>query len=546
MKGFWDALFVDEGAWSHHLSVPDGSGWRQIPWHDVVREAESYAHGLRSRGVGAGDVVGTVLTNSPEAVSGLLGIWLAGGVAASMPVPARGMDLPEYTAQLLAMTNDFHDALILTDDAIAAILDGAAGGAGLVRGWSEVRGAGRLADAPPTGEELAFLQYSSGSTSAPKGCMLSADAIAAQIAMIIEMLDATPCDEIAVSWLPLSHDMGLFGVVLPACAYGGDLFLSSPERFLRSPGSWFDDCMETGARMTAGPDSALRLAARAAGTTRGAAPLRLDHLIVGAEPIHTATLEAATTAYADAGLTADVFIPAYGMAEATLAVTAIGRDEGPTAIAVAGEALAAGIVEVSEDEGPDSVSIVSVGRALGDVEVTLADGPPDALAEIQVRSPSLADGYFGDAERTARHFADGAFMSGDLGFLHDGELYVVGRLDDMISVNGKNVYATEVESAMTSLGAIRKGCCTIVDVRQREGAALVALAEVADDSTDLRRLAAEMSQVATRVAGVRLDECLFLPKGGLPKTPSGKVQRYRSRRLAMQVEVGEGSRVALT
>jgi len=543
---FWDALFGDDGTGSHFLSVPDGGGWRQITWLSVVREAEAYAHGLRSRGVGSGDIVGTVLTNSAEAVSGLLGIWLAGAAAASLPVPARGMDLPEYTAQLLALTGDFHDALILTDDPIASVLDAAAGEPGLMHGWSEVRGAGRLADGPPSGAEIAFLQYSSGSTSAPKGCMLSADAIASQVGIIMEMLDATPCDEVAVSWLPLSHDMGLFGVLLPSCAYGGDLFLSSPERFLRSPGSWFDDCMETGARMTAGPDSALRLAARAAGTTRSSAPLRLDHLIVGAEPIHGGTIDAATSAYADAGLTADVFLCAYGMAEATLAVTAIGRDESPTAIAVDGEALAAGVVEIREGHAQDSVSIVSVGQPLKGVSVALADGPPNALAEIQVRSPSLAAGYFHDPDRTARQFVDNSFLTGDLGFLHDEQLYVIGRLDDMISVSGRNVFATEVESAMASLGAIRRGCCTIVDVRQQDGAMLVALAEVAEDSTDLKQLAAEMSQLAVRVAGVRLDECLFLPKGGLPKTPSGKVQRYRSRRLAMQAEGDEAARISLT
>lgn len=542
---FWEALFADDESGRHFLSVPDGREWRQMSWISIVKEAETYAHGLRSRGVGPGSIVGTVLTNSPESVAGLLGIWLAGATVASLPVPARGMDLPDYGAQLRALAERFQDRLIVTDDAIAGLLDTTGDETDAILGWGKVRGGGRLADTPPAGDDVAFLQYSSGSTSAPKGCMLSANAIEAQVDLIVRMMDATPCDEVGVSWLPLSHDMGLFGCLLPACAYGGDLFLSSPERFIRSPRTWFEDCMETGATMTAGPDLALRVAARAAPTVRSSLPLRLEHIVVGAEPIHMATLDAAFKGYADAGLREKSFLCAYGMAEATLAVTAIHRDEAPSAVDLEKDALATGVVELVTDDTDDSISITCVGRPLDNVSVALAPGPRGALSEILVRSTSLASGYFEEPERSAAQFVDGAFHTGDLGFMHEGRLYVVGRLDDMISINGRNVYASEVEAAMASLDAIRRGCCTIVDVRREREAALVALVEVVDESADLQKVAAKMSRVAARVAGMRLDECLFLPKGGLPKTPSGKIQRYRSRALAMNAELEVGTRVLL-
>jgi acyl-CoA synthetase (AMP-forming)/AMP-acid ligase II len=547
MVNLWDSLYVEGPRAARALTVYDADERQRMLWPEVISQAETYADGLRRRGVRGGDVVGAVLTNSGDAVAGLLGIWLAGAVVASLPVPARGMELPQYANQVLELARSFDAPFLLSDGPIADALNAAgAEGSRSVLGWSEVRGSGRLSDAPPTGEEIAFIQYSSGSTSAPKGCMLSARAIEAQLDLILTMLDAAPTGEVAVSWLPLSHDMGLFGCLLPACAAGADLFLSSPERFLRAPRSWFRDCIDTGATVTAGPNSALRLAARATRSVEGSRRLRLNHIVVGAERIQPQTLEAVLERFGGVGLTPSTFMCAYGMAEATLAVTVIDKDEAPSDLTVDGFALADGIVKDASLGADGATRITSVGRPPAGVSVSLGPEAADSLAEIRVRSDSLASGYFKDPEQTRARFSEGELLTGDLGFMRDDQLYVVGRLDDMISVGGRNVYAAEVESALASLGAIRRGCCTIVDVAQQGHTKLVALAELSDDSTDLPRLAAEMSKLASRAAGVRLDECLFLAKGSLPKTPSGKTQRYRSRALATQSGSGLLARIALT
>jgi acyl-CoA synthetase (AMP-forming)/AMP-acid ligase II len=531
----WDLLFSEGPRSGHALSVHDGTQWRRQLWSEVVAQAESYADGLRRAGVQRGDVVGTILTNSSDAVAGLLGIWLSGGVVASLPVPARGMELPQYVAQIVELTRAFDVPYVISDGAIAGALNSVGEHVRLAAlGWSDVRGAGRLADTPPTGEEIAFIQYSSGSTSTPKGCMLSARAIGAQVNLIIEMLDAaTHADEVVASWLPLSHDMGLFGCLLPPCAHGADLFLSSPERFIKAPRSWLRDCMDASATITAGPNSALRLAARAARSSAFASQqLRLKRIIVGAEPIQKETLDQMLATYGPAGLRPDAFVCAYGLAEATLAVTAIQPHEEPSAISVDGASLADGIVKLIEPETPGAAHLVSVGRPCPGVSISLDPGLPGRLSEIRIRSTSLASGYYDDPERTASRFVNDEFLTGDLGFLLDDQLYVVGRLDDMISINGRNVYAAEVELAMASLDSIRRGCCTIVDVAEAGRTKLVALAELSDDAVNLDALASTMSSLAARTAGVRLDECVFLTKGGLPKTPSGKTQRYRSRALA--------------
>jgi fatty-acyl-CoA synthase len=543
----WDSLYVEGPRSARALTVYGAGESQRTPWPEVISQAETSADGLRRRGVRGGDIVGTVLTNSGDAVAGLLGIWLAGAVVASLPVPARGMDLPQYATQVLALAQNFDAPFLLSDDPIADALNAAGAGERRgVLGWSEVRGPGRLSDAPPGGEEIAFIQYSSGSTSAPKGCMLSARAIEAQLDLILTMLDAAPDREVVVSWLPLSHDMGLFGCLLPSCARGADLFLSSPERFLKSPRSWFRDCIDTAATITAGPNSGLRLATRATRSIDGSQRLCLNHIVVGAEQIQPETLDAALETFGCVGLTPSVFMCAYGLAEATLAVTAIDKDESPSDLSVDGFALADGVVRAAAPGTAGATRITSVGRPRQGVSVSLSPQTDDSLAEIRIRSKSLASGYFKDPEQTRARFVEGELLSGDLGFMRDGQLYVVGRMDDMISVNGRNVYAAEVESELASLGPIRRGCCTIVDVPLRGQTRLVALAELSDESTDLPRLAAEMSNLASRAAGVRLDECLFLAKGSLPKTPSGKTQRYRSRALATQSGASLLARIALT
>lgn len=530
----WSAFFEKAPTSGRGVLLPSESGLQKVPWSQIVKEAEAHADGLRARGVRDGDVVGAVMTNSPEAVAGLLGIWLAGAVVASLPVPARGMALPQYVEQLLELATRFEAPFVLSDASIAQALDAAASddASRSVLGWGAVRGSGQRLGTPPGHDDLAFIQYSSGSTGMPKGCMLSSRAIAAQLDLILNMADGTPGEDTVMSWLPLSHDMGLFGCLLLACNNGSDFCMSSPERFVKSPRSWFADCAASGATLTAGPNSGLRLAARAARSRARHERLSLRVCVVGAEPVDLETIDQVVAAYADAGLHHEVFMPAYGMAEATLAATAIGVGERPDAVSIDAAALADGFVRLVEPGTAGATLVTSVGRPCEGVEVALAPGESGRLSEIRLRSPSLSTGYYGDDSLTAERFHDGELRTGDLGFLHDGELYVVGRLDDMISINGRNVYAGEIETAMARVDAIRNGCCTIIDVSVDGTARLVALAEVVDGHDDFEALAAEMSRVAAEAAGVRLDECLFLAKGELPKTPSGKTQRHRARTLA--------------
>jgi acyl-CoA synthetase (AMP-forming)/AMP-acid ligase II len=519
----FDALTTTK---SQVLRCWDGDRFVDTPWDDLLAGAQRAAVGLRRIGVGPGVPVASVLTNSADVARGVLGVWLAGGAVASLPVPARAMGLDEYADQLTALCEHVGSPVLLLERRLIDVLREPIAGRVELRAWESLAASGRLDASPPADDELAFVQYSYGSTSAPKGCALTAGAIGNQIATIADMLAAVPGDDVVAGWLPLSHDMGAFGCLMFAWACDLGLVLSSPERFVRDPRTWFGDCADHGATLSVGPPSALHAAVRAQRTQALSNPLRLRACVIGAERIAWPVIEAATATLAPYGLTARTWVPAYGMAEATLAVTSVGLTDVPSRLAIDGVALGAGEIVLADDE--TGTEVVSAGRPCAGVEVRMAD--PRRLSEIHVRSTSLASGYFGDPRATAERFVDGELATGDLGFMRDGELYVVGRSDDVLSVAGRKVYAREIEAAVDLLEAVRRGCSTIVDLGGEERG-LVLLLELEDESADCRGLAAEASRTAKAKAGVLLDECVFLPRGALPKTPSGKIQRFRCRHL---------------
>jgi fatty-acyl-CoA synthase len=510
----WDSL-VRPGRSALHCWT--GGGFDRTPWPEVVRQAEAMTLGLRKRGVRPGTRVATVLTNTPNAVRGLLAVWLAGGSVASLPVPARGMRPEEYLRQLDTIRALLEPELFVVDGLELPFP---------TRTWESFVDSGRIGAAPPDDDELAFVQFSSGSTSAPKGCMLTPRAIAAQLDLVMHMLDARPGAETAVSWLPLSHDMGVFGCLLTPWANDFELYLSTPERFAFAPRTWFADLAEFGGTMTAGTNTALYLATRAyAGRTRLRGNLNVRSCIIGAERVESDTLRFTTDTFAPYGFTPTALMPAYGLAEATLAVTATPADAAPRELSVDAIALADGELREVDPGGESATRVVSSGVPCRGVALSGMDG--SSLGEIGVQSPSLATGYFGDDTLTAARFAGGTLLTGDLGFVRDGWLYPVGRADDVISVAGRKVYAREIETAVDTLDGVRRGCSTLVAAGRR----LTLFVELKRGLADYRPLAEEAASVAMAKAAVALDECVFLRHNSLPKTPSGKIQRHRCRQL---------------
>ena len=522
----WEALTADPGP-SATLRCWVRDRFEEARWSDVVRDAEEMTAGLRRAGVTSGSRVAAILVNSPQTVRGLLAVWLAGGSVASLPTPARGMTAEEYAKQLRAICGQLDPVAFMVDAELEPAIAEQVGDAAVVRSWDSVSGSGRVEPSPPGDDELAFIQYSSGSTSTPKGCMLTTGAIAAQVDLLEDLVRPRRGAEVGLSWMPLSHDMGMFGGLLACWSYGSPFVLSTPERFMFAPSTWLSDAAEFGATITGGPDIALRLAARAIRPHRLSGPLVLRVCIIGAERVRAETLAYASERLEPFGFRPEVLMPAYGLAEATVAVTGTPRDEAPRHLTVDAIALGDGEVEEVPEDHPSATRIVSAGPPCKDTELPGASA--DRVEEILVRSPSLAVGYLGQPELTMERFRDDGLHTGDLGFVRDGHLYPVGRLDDLVSVGGRNVYTREIESEVDGLESVREGCTAIV--QRDEGGALALLAELKRPVEDPRRLADEAASIALAKAGVAIDECVFLPKGSIPKTPSGKVQRHRCRHL---------------
>jgi fatty-acyl-CoA synthase len=523
--GLWDLLTSGRARTSlHHW---DGSRYAATPWPEVAREAEQMTAGLRAAGVTTGTRTATILTNTPAVARGVLATWLAGGCVASLPLPARGMSAAEYATLLRRLCDQLQPEALFLDETVLGLLPEDLRESFGARSWQSAAGSGRVEPAPPGDDELAFVQYSSGSTSVPKGSMLTPRAIASQMGIIHEMVPLEPASSM-LSWLPFSHDMGFFGCLLAPWTAGMDLFVSSPERFSLSPGSWLRDLVDTRAGVTVCTNTALALAARLAGARGLAGPLGLHAIIVGAERVEWETLQRTVDALGPYGLRPSTLRPAYGMAEATLAVTVTPQSEAPRFLTVDGAALADGAVLEADEDDPVATRVVSSGPPSAP-SIRLGGLTADAVCEIRVSSPSLAAGYFGDEARTAQRFVGGELHTGDIGFVRDGHLYPVGRMDDMLSIGGRKVYAREIESAVDGLAGVRRGCSALVDTQVGGRQRLTLIVELASASADAGELARQASALAMSKAAVALDRCVFLAKGAVPKTPSGKIQRYRCR-----------------
>jgi acyl-CoA synthetase (AMP-forming)/AMP-acid ligase II len=457
----------------------------------------------------AGETVTVMLDNSAASLSTLVGAWLAGLDVASVPLPPRRTTLAEHLAEMQRCTGvetrmAFVAARHLDD------LD-----ATTCRTFEEVSGyAGRRA-CPIGGGSL--IQCSSGTTGDPKGVVLSLSALAANVEAIIDVFEnGEPL--ISVSWLPLSHDMGLIGLCLAPWAYaaqegGGTIGLIQPDAFLRSPSIWLAACTELQAAATCGPNFALDLVARR-GPSRGVDLAKLRILCVGSEPVRAHTLRAFSAAVDPTGFDARALCPAYGLAESSLAVTCVRPEQVWHSVTIDTAAFGKGDWLVAEA----GIELVSCGPPVRGVDVALSDE-----SEVLVRGPSMFERYVGGDSRPT--VGDGWFGTGDTGALHDGELYVTGRLDDRLRLAGRTIHTVQIEDALQTVAGIAAGRSTVI---ADESGGYVIVAERIRRAMGAEQLAAAAKQVhveATGVTGLAPARVVLVEPGSFPTTANGKVRR---------------------
>jgi acyl-CoA synthetase (AMP-forming)/AMP-acid ligase II len=464
--------------------------------------------------------VAMVMATTPAAVAAMVGAWRAGLTVASLPGPGRGMSAGEYQHQVGRACQRVGAELLAVDDDLIPLLPP-----------MSVPTAGFAQCDDGTGGRTCgrgeLVQFTSGSTSAPKGVRISLSAIAANVASILEVL-APEAGDCACSWLPLSHDMGLVGMLLsswsagrPAAVGRGELCLIRPEYFLRDPGSWLRICSETGATTTAAPEFGYALAARTIGTAERLDLSRLRTCICGGEVIRWSTLERFAEASAAAGFRARAFCPAYGLAEATLAVTMVRPEQNATVRYADAAALSDG--EWRDTPAGQGQAVVSAGTCLPGMDCRIA-GESSGLGAVEVTGRSMFSGYLGAGPPFR---SDGWLRTGDLGILIDGQLYLAGRYDDRIVVAGRNVDATQIEGSISGKGGLRHGGAAAVEDGDGGFALVAETAEIPDPQP----IADEVRDMLVRAIGLAPSAVIFVPRGSLPKTPSGKLQRYRVRSL---------------
>lgn len=405
-----------------------------------------------------------------------------------------------------------------------------------------------------TSNSLAFLQYTSGSTGTPKGVMVSHGNLLHNLGLIYRYFGHTPNSQ-GVIWLPLYHDMGLIGGVLQPLYGGFPVTLMSPMAFLQKPIRWLRAISDYKATTSGGPNFAYDLCLNKI-TPEQRETLDLsswDLAFNGAEPIRAETLERFAATFASCGFRKEAFYPCYGMAEATLFVSGGLKTTAPTFCTVSGIDLEQNKIISASVEDERTRRLVSCGKSWLDQKIIIADpesltlSPPGQVGEIWVSSPSVAGGYWNKPEETAQTFqatmadtGEGPFLrTGDLGFLQDGELFVTGRLKDMIIADGRNHYPQDIELTVEqSHPALKLAGAFSVDVAS--GERLVVVAEVERHYwSEVDALVKVIRRAIATHHDLQVYAVQLLKPGAIPKTSSGKIQRHacRNRFLANNLEV---------
>ena len=531
------------------ITFMSGDTADRVEWKRLVDEARGMAAIMQARGVEPGDHVALLGPTSRDLVTAIAAVWLAGATIVVMPIPMRMASIEEFVAATRRRLRRADVALFAIDPELAAFVEHEPGDPPMI-GFDELRpgpgrptagGFDRPADDP---ERLAILQFTSGSTSDPKGVALPHRAVASNLDAIAVAAELDPDTDVLVSWLPLYHDMGLVGLLTLPMTTGTDLVLGAPQDFMASPLRWMQWISDFGGTATAGPNFSYVLATRALQRASGLDLSSLRIALNGAEPVDPDTVEAFVAAAAPHGMRPGAVFPAFGMAEVAIAGTFPPPMAGLRIDAVDLRRLEAENVAapVAPDD-PAARKLAKLGKPVPGLEVRIVDPSSGVelaervVGELEIRGTSVCSGYYNDRAATEALFHDGWLRTGDLAYLVDGELVMCGRIKDVIIVGGRNVFPEDIERAVGTVDGVRAGNVIAFGVEGRNHKeAIVVVAETKLDDT--RELHATINEHVRAVVGVPAKEIVLVPPGTLPKTSSGKLQRSlcRDRYLGTELQ----------
>ncbi|WP_224363446.1 AMP-binding protein [Hyalangium versicolor] len=517
------------------IRYKEGDAWLSRSWGETWEEARAVAAALHARGVRPGDGVLLLVPEVRPSVSTLFGVWALGAVPSILGVPYRLADLDSYLEQL-RITAKKLDAKALVLSGMLAEMAGDSGGEGLALIIADsLVEEGRASSFQPEPEAApgpCVVQLTSGSTSNPRGVVLSHEKVMLHMESMSRALPS-PAHAVAVSWLPLHHDMGLLGGLLFPFFNDFPAHMLSPLDFRQRPFCWLETMSQFRGTICAAPPSAYAICMGLANRAREAG-LDLsawEVAMIGAEPISPELLRRFSDKFAPCGFRAEAFFPVYGLAEATVAVT-FPEKLAPTvvdhvdrvALEREGRALPCEAV-------PGSLGLTGVGRPIPHTEVRLVDEqdqsvPERTQGEILVRSATLMDGYYREPELTSAAVQEGWLRTGDVGYQAKGSLFITGRKKELIIKGGHNLIPSILEEIASTVEGVRAGCVAAVGVRseQRQTELAYVLAETKLEA-EAQVALGERIREQLRAHGITIDHVMLVAAGALPKTTSGKLKR---------------------
>lgn len=507
--------------------------------------ARALATGLLAQGMQPGDRIAIMLPTGRDFFAAFHGALYAGCVPIPLYPPARPSQLEDHMRRIAGIVANAEASVLVTDPRaklLGHLLRGQCPALQLVATPEDLSRERAIPAFPQRkAEDIAFLQYTSGSTGNPKGVVLTHANLLANLRGM-EQASGITADDIFVSWLPLYHDMGLIGACLGSLAIGFPLVLMSPLAFLARPQRWLAAIHRHRATVSAAPNFAFELcASKLADGDLAGLDLSCWRLAYnGAEPVSPDTLTRFAARLAPNGFNPAAMTPVYGLAESSVGLAFPPPGRGPLIAWVDRRRLsAAGIAQPVPADAAHGQRIVSCGRVLPGHGLRIVDVHGHELPEytqgrVQFRGPSATSGYYRNPQATAQ-LRDGDWLNtGDLGYLAAGELYLTGREKDVIIRGGHNIYPQELEESAAQVTGVRRGGVAVFPASDpRTGSErLVVLAETLERDTAARqRMLAEINRLAVDLTGLPADDIVLAPPRSVLKTSSGKIRRAACREL---------------
>lgn len=517
-----------------------------IRYRDLHDAARTVASGLAAHGLQPRQTVALMLPTGRDYLASFFGVMMAGGIPVPIYPPARLAQIEDHLKRHAHILSNAEAVLIITvaqAKPVARMLQAAVPSLAAIVTPQELTTHRTTQAAPhyrPQPDDIAFLQYTSGSTGDPKGVVLTHANLLANIRALGQAAQVT-ADDVFVSWLPLYHDMGLIGAWFGSLYHGIPLVLMSPLAFLARPMLWLQMLSRHRGTISSAPNFAYELCVRHVDSaTLAQLDLSAWRLAFNcAEPVSPATLEAFAACFARCGLRPQAIAPVYGLAESSVGLTMPPPGRGPRIdlilhdpFAREGKALPASVATAA-DAGAETLSIPSCGHALPGHQVRIVDEaeyelPERQIGRLEFRGPSATSGYYRNPQATAKLFHAGWLDSGDYAYMAEGEVFITGRVKDLIKRGGRNLYPYDLEQAIGTLPGIRKGCVAVFasgdPATGSERLVIMAETRERDPSTHagLRRA---LNQTAIDVIGMPADDVVLAPPHSVLKTSSGKIRR---------------------